>query len=71
MITRLGQIGIGVQPLGDFSGKSESAVPVTRLSQMAIGTRRYGSFAGKPLAEDEPLTQARRLFMMLGGYANR
>lgn len=48
-VSRLGQIGVGVQRYISFAGKTAAptAAPITRLMQFAVGGRRYGSFSGK------------------------
>lgn len=60
--TRLGQIGVGVEPYGTFSPKdpAPSTGPhnpglITRLAQFGVGVSKYGTFQPKSAApEPEP-----------------
>lgn len=69
-VSRLGQIGIGVQRYISFAGKeiATAAGPITRLMQSAIGGRRYGSFEGKtPAAGGRTIDNITRLGQMAVG----
>lgn len=66
--TRLGQIGVGVEPYGTFSPKdpAPSTGPhnpglITRLAQFGVGVSKYGTFEPKsaaPEPEPQPTVQS-------------